>query len=234
MDKKELNNLIDRISLTGPEGTKKIKKVLKEIAENGVDKIDEILAIIQEQTGEWRDPFIWNYSLTWPGKKSGGGDSTVSNALKTMPTFRKKWKKNGFCYYEVDHPMIDNDGAEVVLMRYAKKNGKKHRVDGKTVRRYKKGFGLACGEFADNPYFVFSKVTQASDFADFCDNYLSDGALGRHFGIALRIPNPDYDGPETSHKNATYKGVPESLYSDVLPVKVAYDDDGDTWGIGLI
>lgn len=31
MDKKELQNLIDRISLTGPEGIKKIKKVLKEL-----------------------------------------------------------------------------------------------------------------------------------------------------------------------------------------------------------
>lgn len=33
MDKKELQNLIDRISLTGPEGIKKIKKVLKELSD---------------------------------------------------------------------------------------------------------------------------------------------------------------------------------------------------------
>lgn len=34
MDKKELQNLIDRISLTGPEGIKKIKKVLKEMSQS--------------------------------------------------------------------------------------------------------------------------------------------------------------------------------------------------------
>lgn len=34
MDKKELQNLIDRISLTGPEGIKKIKKVLKELSDD--------------------------------------------------------------------------------------------------------------------------------------------------------------------------------------------------------
>ena len=33
MDKKELQNLIDRIGLTGPEGIKKIKKVLKELSD---------------------------------------------------------------------------------------------------------------------------------------------------------------------------------------------------------
>lgn len=41
MDKKELQNLIDRISLTGPEGIKKIKKVLKEMSQSDNREGDE-------------------------------------------------------------------------------------------------------------------------------------------------------------------------------------------------
>ena len=49
MDKKELNNLIDRISLTGPEGIKKIKKVLKELNDSsGGLSLEEIEAMINQ------------------------------------------------------------------------------------------------------------------------------------------------------------------------------------------
>ena len=42
MDKKELNNLIDRISLTGPGGIDKIKKVLKELGKSSGSSIDPL------------------------------------------------------------------------------------------------------------------------------------------------------------------------------------------------
>lgn len=202
-----------------------------------VNGMDRRVTDMQETAGAWRDSFKWDHSLKWPGKKSSGG-SVDAQVLKTMPTFKKKWRKEDdgedFCYYEVEHPMMDNEGAEIVLMRYAKKNGKKHLDENdEAVRRYKKGFGLAVGSIPTASYFVFSKVTQYEDFAAFCDEHFGSTPSG-HFGIALRIPNPDYDGPETLHKNATYKGVPESLYSDVLPANVSYDKESKKWGIGLI
>lgn len=205
-----------------------------------VNGMDRRVTDMQETAGAWRDSFKWDHSLKWPGKKSsgGGGGSVDAQVLKTMPTFKKKWRKaNGgenFCYYEVEHPMMDNEDAEIVLVRYVKKNGKKHLDENEEpVRRYKKGFGLAVGVDPTASYFVFSKVTQYEDFASFCDEHFGS-TPGGHFGIALRIPNPDYDGPETLHKNATYKGVPESLYSDVLPANVSYDEESEKWGIGLI
>ena len=49
MDTKELNNLIDRISLTGPEGIKKIKKVLKELSDRSGDlSLEEIEVMINQ------------------------------------------------------------------------------------------------------------------------------------------------------------------------------------------
>lgn len=52
MDKKELQNLIDRISLTGPEGIKKAKRALREIVQNSEDiqkKAEEDIQKAQEQ-----------------------------------------------------------------------------------------------------------------------------------------------------------------------------------------
>lgn len=52
MDKKELQNLIDRIGLTGPEGIKKAKKALREIVQNSEDiqkKAEEDIQKAQEQ-----------------------------------------------------------------------------------------------------------------------------------------------------------------------------------------
>lgn len=50
MDKKELQNLIDRISLTGPEGIKKIKKVLKELSDGGGDSSSSPMGEDEEYT----------------------------------------------------------------------------------------------------------------------------------------------------------------------------------------
>lgn len=55
MDTKELNNLIDRISLTGPEGIKKAKKALREIVQNSEDiqkKAEEDTQKAQEQVSK--------------------------------------------------------------------------------------------------------------------------------------------------------------------------------------
>lgn len=178
----------------------------------------------------WVDEFEWTDEQVWPEKSGGGGGDT--KALRTMPTLRvlKSSSSSHERMIYVSHPMMNDDGAEIVLMRYAKKNGKLRVDENDDITRiYKKGYGLACGQ-GHSAYFTFSAETTYDDFVDFCEEYLSGGNMQRHFGIALRIPNPDYAGPRTALKNATYKGVPESLYSDVLPVTVF---DLDSWGIGI-
>lgn len=196
------------------------------------DDVDSLNARVAEMQPSfpWSDDFIWTDGQVWPKKKGGGGGETVT-ALRTMPTFRKVGRPRfGNVVYYVSHPMMDNDGAEIVLMHYAKRNGKKFMEEEEHSEFPKKGYCLACGGHASNPYFVFSAETSYDDLYDFCDSYLSPG----HYGIALRIPNPDYDGHVTERKTAIYKGVPESLYSDVLPIQLSYDGEHDNWGIGMI
>lgn len=189
---------------------------------------------MQEYTA-WLDSFVWAGKSVWHKKNSGGGGGGGVDAkvLKTMPTFMARGKRNNERVYYVTHPMMNDEGAELVLMRYAKKNGK---VSGHGRQQHergmaKKGYCIAAGADADNhAYFTFTEGTTADDLYDFMDNHGIQ--CNRHFGIALRIPNPDYDGPATTLKNATYKGVPESLYSDILPIYVSYDGDNDRYGIG--
>lgn len=186
---------------------------------------------MQEYTA-WLDNFVWSGKSVWHEKNSGGGGGGDVDAkvLKTMPTFMARGLKAGDKVYFVSHPMMNDDGAEIVLLHYAKKNGKKRGWQ--TWGRAKKGYCIASGGNAGHEdYFTFSAETSNSELYDFLDTQGIN--CHRHFGIALRIPNPDYTGPATYLKNATYKGVPESLYSDVLPIRIAYDGSADTYGIGV-
>ena len=207
---------------------------LEEIRSNAEHGAAADVKITAAQTKiAWVDEFEWTDEQVWP-KKSGGGGGGDAKALRTMPTFSKRGRpKFDNCVFYVSHPMMDEEGAEIVLMHYAKRNGKKNLETEEHSDFPKKGFCLAIGALASRGYFAFSAETQYSDFYDFCDGQLSGQNLGSLFGIALRIPNPDYNGPSTRLKTAVYKGVPESLYSDVLPVRVSYDEENDYWGIGL-
>lgn len=159
----------------------------------------------------------------------------------------------------VSHPLMNYSGAEVVLMSYAKKN--QHRLprdndEGNSITKSKKGFCIATMiEDVDgdpsmiNEYFTFSPVTSAQELFDFLEQNTFGAEQGtpflvrpRRYGIALRIPNPQYDGPASWNKNNTYRGVPESLYSDILEVYIGcnFERDDDTneviswsWGIGI-
>jgi hypothetical protein len=196
------------------------------------DDVDSLNARVAEMQPSfpWSDDFLWMDEQAWPKENGGGGggDVDILKLLHSAPTFMKRGGKRSDTWtYHVYHPLMDQEGAEIVLMRYSKRNRKKARGV------YKKGFGVASGG-KHSEYFVFSAETSYADFYDFCNSNLTQQNLGRHFGIALRIPNPDYTGPATLLKNATFRGVQESLYSDILPIKVSHDGVKDVWGIGLI
>lgn len=76
MDTKELNNLINRITLTGPGGVDKIKKVLKEIIESGGDVTEEEL---QEALAEKQDTLVSGNNIKTINGQTvlGGGDITI-------------------------------------------------------------------------------------------------------------------------------------------------------------
>ena len=199
----------------------------EELAEGTSDR----MTASQTRIG-WLDPYLWTDEQIWPDSTPSPTPTPTGDALRTMVTFRKIGNQyKGTAIFLVYHPLMNMEGAEIVLMRYAKKNGKKHGTNSHSDYP-KKGYGLAVGPNGQGDYFIFSAETSYDDFYDFCDSHLEN--LTRHFGIALRIPNPEYTGPATIHKNAIYKGVPESLYSDILPCKISYDTQHDIYGIGLI
>ena len=138
----------------------------------------------------------------------------------------------------VAHPMENYPGAQFVLMRYNKRNGKKHQTDppnNVVYHNYKKGWGVAIkGVMPGTSEAIMSPIIL---------NKYSDGGidpysliltmqqrnfpLDTYYGVALRIPNPDYDGPITAHGNALYQGQREYIYSDILLIHITHD------GIGL-
>lgn len=128
----------------------------------------------------------------------------------------------------ISHPLIyRGSDAEVVLMCYRRKVGKKY---GSHNRHYKKGWTI----FSYDGYIDL----MTSEFSTFKNSELqvdifglvddidenADHSLRSEIGIAVRIPNPEWTRSSTMHKNATYKGIPESLYS---PISIlVWDNDG--------
>lgn len=41
-------------------------------------------------------------------------------------------------------------------------------------------------------------------------------------GLAIRMDNPDWNRVSTSQKNGVYKGIPESIWSQILPIHLGY------------
>ena len=153
------------------------------------------------------------------------------NVLKTAPTLTKR--RNN---YIIDHPYIDKPGAEIVLLRYNKKIHKKQPdpdSPGLYLHPYKKGWCVAVGPSHAGAYFTFSKYTSCYSLETFFDDNNLLVTASRHFGIALRIPNPEWTRPATRHKNAIYKGIPESLWSDVLSVNV-HSNNHHFNGVGIL
>jgi len=163
-------------------------------------------------------------------------------------------ENNNVGIYEINHPLINYPGAECVLVIYHKNIRKKRNSSFKSkfgqYGKYKKGFCVCCsdswGEDHENRYFDFLKNNRLTIFQDFIVSCMNDGHNSNfNCGIVLRIPNPEYTGPTTTDRNATYKGVKEMLWSDIKKINVSagcisYDDNGDMFidgvdciGIGL-
>lgn len=139
--------------------------------------------------------------------------------------------------YEIEHPLVDYPGAECVLLRYAKKNGKLRPLEyrerwGKNGRK-KKGFCVARNKSWStqhgHPYFDFLMYANRVSLVSFFEGIGNT----RSFGIVLRIPNPSYTGPQTEVKNALYKGAHEMLWSDIKRITVN-TTSGHLSGIGLV
>lgn len=165
-------------------------------------------------------------------------DNIDPTVLKTAPSIIKRrihWddrskEESAAQYFEVDHPYIDKPGAEIVLVRYNQRCGKKYDIETETHHNYKKGWSVACGEDSKvGTGCILDKVFYPDDIFD----YISDNGipLGRRFGLALRIPNPEWTRSATVNKNGVYKGVPESLWSDIHKINI-HSGTGGT-GIGI-
>lgn len=80
MDKKELQNLIDRISLTGPGGINKIKKVLKELSQSGGGEGDVTEEELQEALAEKQDTLVSGENI-----KTINGQPVIGNGDISIP-----------------------------------------------------------------------------------------------------------------------------------------------------
>lgn len=134
--------------------------------------------------------------------------------------------------YEISHPLVDYSGAECVLVRYKQRMRKKRKGSFKEkfgeFGNSKKGFCVVC---RGDEYFDFMKHSKVRELL----NFLKDDVCtyNHAFGIVLRIPNPEYNGPTTKHKNATYKGMRETLWSDIRRIRISVNTDMPV-GIGLV
>ena len=165
----------------------------------------------------------------------------LMNLLAIAPTMKVRWNRTGTTYNKkifIYHPLMNYEDAEIVLLSYARKNGARS----KRPNEYNKGYSVATPWKDPSDYFTFSAENNMEDLSTFMSSFRgwndNEGdwvmpVRRRHFGIALRIPNPAYNGPETPNKNNTYHGVPESIWSAVLRVGIHYDNYHDIWGIGI-
>ena len=134
------------------------------------------------------------------------------------------------------HPLIHYPGAELILVRYRKCNKglrkgvwkyefgeKKDKKKGWCVssNRYGNTYFNIPDTFPDEDY-RYSEITDIQYF--FNSNHI-EYASGQ-FGFAVRIINPNYTGPSTSLKNATYQGQRECIFSDIKKVRF-YRAEGD-------
>lgn len=131
--------------------------------------------------------------------------------------------------YEISHPLIDYPGAECIIVVYHRKTCKKRSnvnsgdwedAFGKTGT-YKKGYCVCTNRNWDGLNSCYFDFLEYSDIDDVKEFFRMISGRKLTCGIVLRIPNPDYNGPITRDRNATYKGVKEMLWSDVRRIKIS-------------
>ncbi len=137
------------------------------------------------------------------------------------------------------HPLIHYPGAELVLVRYRKRNKGKRKGEWKEEfgekKTAKKGYCVASNGYG-NVYFNVPDTYSSEDYR-MCTIYSIRSFLSSNhiqtgngsFGFVLRVDNPTYDGPDTMLRNANYLGQKETLWSDIRKIKV----NGQSANIGI-
>lgn len=128
------------------------------------------------------------------------------------------------------HPLTDLvDGAEFVLVKYRRRNGKKKKDSARFQWGKKRGYCV----YSKYKGELYSGITMLEIEQNWI---LTKHYIDEDFGIALRIPNPEWPLEETEYKNGIYKGIPESFWTDISKIHVYYDKNyelGRNIGIGL-
>lgn len=202
-------------------------QTVAEAVSTGEGTVADDLLALQSANTVFRAGLRFKAGVKFSKTPKSETSASTGTALRTAPSLVIRGKGDDRVLH-VNHPMMNTEGAEIVLLRYIKRNGKAHNQSPRGL--YKKGYCVASGKRASN-YFAFSEETPVSSLISFLQANIVN--VKRHFGIALRIPNPDYTGPATKLKNATFKGVPESLWSDVLGISIS-NHNGNYWGVGII
>ncbi len=161
------------------------------------------------------------------------------------------WDANNIRYY-VSHPLQNIPGSEFVLIKYASNNYKK--IGHGSRQNPKKGWCVAAGtnpnldldpdDFDTNcissngTYFIFPKndFTTCKDFNVYLDEKYTAGygvSSLKGLGIALRIPNPEWEWTSTLHRNAHREGICESIWSEVRRLKISNINDPNGYPVRI-
>jgi len=152
------------------------------------------------------------------GTGSSGG-ANITSLLKSAPIAEKRYYNDlSASIINICHPLVDYPGAEVVLLRYKKKNSKKMHKSSEIIRNYKKGWCIATK--VDGSNFQYLTLQDGMNTNTLLSFIGSLDKKGKHFGIALRIPNPEWKWSQTKQKNGKRQGIPESLWSDIFKINV--------------
>lgn len=150
----------------------------------------------------------------------------------------------------ISHPLLyEGTDAEAVLMVYRKANGKLSKIydedEGDYIWKwtYKKGWCVFTARGETVQRLVLNSAQEADNWGYSIEyigqelvvdyGYLEDFILTakdvdaseikfKTYGIGIRLNNPEWPLGRTEVLNGKYKGIPESLWSDILPLKIGY------------
>lgn len=187
------------------------------------------MAAIENNTESWK-------GHTFPEVEQHIKLEELKSLLAKAPEIIKRESGTGAGVFEINHPLINYPGAECILVVYHKKTNKIRKGSYKYKFGYgrpKKGFCVFVNTSFPNRYFDFLKFNTLPNLRTFFTGIWSKKCNCKTFGIVFRIPNPEYTGPTTLDKNATYYGKKEMLWSDIKKIKISKGNNSSIDGIGL-